>query len=118
MLRNTLVAITAATSVVLPAIALSAQSAVAGEDVGFTLTNGTTYTLAEFYASPTQIGNWENDILGTDSLPPGGQVYININDGRDVCNYDVLGVFSDGTSSTNYGIDFCSLDGGNYTFVE
>jgi hypothetical protein len=118
MFKRTFVTVLIATATALPVVSLSATRALAGDDVGFTLVNGTTYTLTNFYASPTGVNNWENDIMGSDTLPPGGKVYVNINDARDVCNYDVKGTFSDGNSAEQYQIDFCDLDGGTYTFTE
>jgi hypothetical protein len=117
-LRHVLLSAAAFVTVTVPVITLSSKSALAGEDVQFTLVNGTTYTLVSFFASPVSIDSWENDILGRDTLPPGESVSVIINDGRDVCHYDVRADFSDHTSTVKRNVDFCNLHGGSYTFTE
>lgn len=77
----------------LPIVSLTAYSALAQtESVTFTLTNKTSRTLEEFYASPPSKDDWEEDILGVDVLAPGESVEITIDDGREDCLYDFKGV--------------------------
>jgi len=66
------------------------------EDLVFMLDNKSSYDIHEFYASPTNVDDWEEDILGSDILPAGDAVRVTIADGRDVCNYDLRVVFGDG----------------------
>ncbi|MGF7006916.1 hypothetical protein [Aminobacter sp. BE322] len=81
------------------------------EDLVFTLTNGTSSVLTEFYVSPVGVGNWEDDILDVDMLAPGESVEITIADGRSVCDYDMRFEFDadsdlDTTEDTQ---DLCQL---------
>lgn len=64
--------------------------------VKFTLINATNRVLEEFYASPPQVDDWEEDILGVDVLNPGESVVITIEDGRSDCYYDFKGVLGPG----------------------
>lgn len=81
------------------------------EDLVFTLTNGTSSMLTEFYVSPVGVRNWEEDILDVDMLAPGESVEITIADGRSVCDYDMRFEFDadfdlDTTEDTQ---DLCEL---------
>ncbi|MEO5323634.1 hypothetical protein PV773_09940 [Mesorhizobium sp. CC13] len=59
------------------------------EDLVFTLTNGTSSALTEFYVSPVGVRDWEENILDVDMLAPGDSIEITIADGRSVCDYDM-----------------------------
>ena len=82
--------------------------------VTFTLTNGTGYTIMEFYAAPPSSGDWESDILGVDVLEPGESVEITIDDSREDCDYDFLAVFEDESELEHNEISVC--DGEEYTY--
>ncbi|MFO1350401.1 MAG: hypothetical protein U1F68_06860 [Gammaproteobacteria bacterium] len=82
--------------------------------VTFTLTNGTEATLTEFYASPPDTDDWEDDILGVEVLKPGESVKITINDGREDCHYDFKAVFKDGTTQEHDAVKIC--DGESYIY--
>lgn len=90
---------------------------IALRNLTFTLINATSYTLREFYASPSSSGNWEEDILGREVLPPGYSGNITIGDGRSTCVYDLLSVFSDGTMVTRWNVNLCALNNGTYTIT-
>ncbi len=86
-------------------------------DVSFILINKTGRVLQAFYASPANTRDWEDDILGVDVLLPGGSVEIQIQDGREDCNYDfqgMLGPSDDGSvgegSLIQSNIDICDLE--------
>lgn len=94
---------------------LASQTALA-EDLTFKVTNGSNTVLTEFYASPTGVNNWEEDILGVDVLNPGESADITIADGRGTCTYDLLSAFSDGDKVEEAGVNLC--DTGSYTIHE
>jgi hypothetical protein len=85
------------------------------QDLSFTLSNSTSYTVMEFYASPTDVADWEEDILGSDVLGAGESATVTIADGRSQCEYDLRYVFDDGTELTDQA-DLCSM--GSYTITE
>lgn len=80
----------------------------------FQLTNGQSKSLYYFYASPSNVDSWEEDILGSNTLSPNETGRISIDDNQASCSYDFKAVFSDGSSSIHYGIDVCDLS--RYTF--
>lgn len=83
------------------------------QDLVFMLDNQSSYDIVEFYASPSNVRSWEEDILGRDVLPSGEALRITIADGRSVCEYDLLVVFDDGDRMEDAAIDLCET--GSYT---
>jgi hypothetical protein len=97
------------------ALLLGGTSLAAAEDLVFMLDNRSSYDVYEFYASPTNVDNWEDDILGADILPSGEAVRITIADGRDACAYDLRIVFEDGDVLED-ATDLCET--GSYTVTD
>lgn len=117
MLCNLRTRAIATTLLALPLVAITAKSALA-EEMRFTLNNATSHTLVEFYASPSNVDNWEEDILGSDVLPAGESATVTIADSRSECEYDIKGVFDDGESVEHFQVNLCNLNGGVYRFNE
>ena len=83
------------------------------EDLVFMLDNKSSSAIHEFYASPVDVNEWEQDILGQDVLEAGNFARITIKDGRSVCNYDLKIVFADGEEMEEQAINLCET--GSYT---
>lgn len=98
-------AITLAMSLSLPALAA---------DRRVKLVNGTSSTMTKFQASNTGASDWEEDILGKDTLEPGQSVNINIDDGSGACKFDFLATFDDGETGQQNNVDVCKV--GTFTF--
>ena len=79
------------------------------------INNQTSFTIVEFYASNTGTTDWQEDILGSDVLPSGSSVSINIDDGSGYCKYDFLAVFDDGDQLVSADNNVCELDEFNFT---
>ena len=79
------------------------------------INNQTSYTIVEFYASNTGTNDWQEDILGSDVLPSGSSVSINIDDGSGYCKYDFLAVFDDGDQLVSANNNVCELDSFDFT---
>ena len=79
------------------------------------INNQTSYTIVEFYASNTGTSDWQEDILGSDVLPSGSSVSINIDDGSGYCKYDFLAVFDDGDQLVSANNNVCELDSFDFT---
>lgn len=98
-------------------LALMAASAPAfAEDLELTLSNESSYVVVEFYASPSDVGDWEEDILGTDVLGSDESVEVTIADGRTQCDYDLRFVFDDGDVVDRGGVDLCETE--SYTLTD
>lgn len=110
MSRNIIAAgLAALTLIALPAAAQA-------EDLTFTLTNSSSYNIANFYTSPANVDDWQEDVLGEDIMEAGTQASVTIADGSDECVYDMKFVFEDGSEFVREEIDLCSL--GEYTLSD
>ncbi|MBC5795230.1 hypothetical protein H5968_08720 [Sphaerospermopsis sp. LEGE 00249] len=107
----------AVTALVIPSV-LANTSKVLAEDITILLENKTRANMTEFYASPSGVKNWENDILGDDVLRSGKAIEINFNDERTTCIYDFQAKFADGDVVEKYDINICKLAGGSYEFYD
>jgi hypothetical protein len=76
----------------------------------FTVINGTAATtFTELYVAPSSSSDWEDDILGGDTLRPTER--INVHFGRfnpSTCMYDIKVVGKDGTTGELDNVDLCS----------
>ena len=107
----------AVTALVIPSV-LANTSKVLAEDITILLENKTRANMTEFYASPSGVKNWENDILGDNVLRSGKTIEINFNDERTTCIYDFQAKFADGDVVEKYDINICKLAGGSYEFYD
>jgi hypothetical protein len=79
------------------------------------INNVSSYTIVEFYASNTGTQNWQEDILGSNVLPAGSSVMVNVDDGTGYCKYDFLAVFDDGDQAVSADNNVCELAEFNFT---
>ncbi|MFA5122228.1 hypothetical protein [Zavarzinia sp.] len=94
------------------AVSVSAAPALA-EDLTFKLLNSTSVAVTEFYLSPTNVNDWEENLLGDDTLSAGTSTSVTVADGRKTCTYDIKSVFKDGDVVEDRGVNLCEL--GSYT---
>lgn len=79
------------------------------DDLNFLFENNSSYIIIELYASPSNVDQWEEDILGRDILESGESARITIRDGRRTCEYDLKIVFDDGDEVTDT-TDLCETE--------
>jgi hypothetical protein len=90
---------------------VGALPAAAGDVVEFTLINASSQALHYFYAAPSTMAEWGNDLLGEDgTLEPGEQGTVTIGDGSDECEYDFRFESGKGAVLEVSQIDICSLN--------
>ena len=87
--------------------ALLLPAATSADERNFVLQNATGRTISELYISPTNVNEWEEDVLGVDQLADEGEVKINFSDDLDECVYDLKIVHDDGDSAIWTGINLC-----------
>jgi hypothetical protein len=85
------------------------------------VTNNTSYTMTQFYASSSDSSSWDttNNLFAGQSLGPGQQTTIIINgsgDGDDECNYDLMAVLY-GTTQAAYSYSVNACSGGNWSIT-
>jgi hypothetical protein len=89
--------------------AVSAFTAASAANRHVDIVNETGKTLTEFYASATGTDDWEEDILGEDTLANGEVFDIDIDDGTGACKFDFKAVFTDGSSHVRRAVDVCRI---------
>jgi len=100
-MRILMMAAVAAATLLLPGMAQ------AQDQRNFVLINGTGRTISELYISPTNVNNWEEDVLGVDTLPEMEKTAIHFADEVDECVYDLKIVHDDGDAAIWTGINLC-----------
>jgi hypothetical protein len=96
-------------------LALTLALPAAAEDLTMTIVNTSSKGLAQFFTSPTEVDEWEEDVFGDGVLPSGNQVDVTIADGRTQCVYDLKFVMDDGQEITGTQ-DLC--EGATFTLSD
>jgi hypothetical protein len=102
---KTIAAVVAAASfaVLVPTIASAAPQ-------DFTLDNETGYAIKNLYISPTTTNDWQEDVLGQDTLDNGGSVNIHFPGGRgETCEWDLKIAYNDDSSHEWTAVNLCSI---------
>lgn len=76
-------------------------------DQDFVLMNETGVTIDELYISPVSTNEWEEDVLGVDTLPSGEDVTITFPHDADECQWDMKIKDENGNEFVWQGIDLC-----------
>jgi hypothetical protein len=98
-------------------------AAIAGNPRTVVVTNNTSYTMTEFFASPSSSdSDWDttNNLFTGQTLAPGQQTTITIdsgNDGDHHCHYDLMAVLYGTTQAAyTYSVDTCG-GGGSWSIT-
>jgi hypothetical protein len=89
-------------------------AAVADANKKVKIINETRHAMVQFHASRVGTNDWEEDILGQDTLGVGNSVVVNFGT-DDYCLYDFLGVFDDGDKVEKRRINVCEIDSFRFT---
>jgi hypothetical protein len=80
-------------------------------DQDFTLINQTGYEIDRVYVSAASTSDWEEDILGQDSLGDGEHVNIRFSRGTKGCKFDLKVVYTEDDSEAVWDdIDLCTVE--------
>lgn len=74
----------------------------------FELVNRTGIEIHELYISPADSDDWEEDVLGVDTLPPGESVTVTFK-GHDACKWDLMVKDDEGGSVEWSGLNLCKI---------
>ncbi|MBF0272574.1 MAG: argininosuccinate lyase [Magnetococcales bacterium] len=97
-------------AVLLSSQLLLAGSVLAGPNQDFTLINKTGYVIDKVFVSPSHSEDWEEDVLGRDTMPDGETVPIHFSRGTTTCEWDLKVVYEiDNSSAVWHDIDLCSV---------
>ncbi|MEI9989449.1 MAG: hypothetical protein WDM86_05360 [Rhizomicrobium sp.] len=75
----------------------------------FNLVNNTGYTIKEVYVSPVSTNDWEEDVLGQDTLDDGSSVLIRFPHHAGGCNWDLKVVYDDDTDAHWSNFNLCTI---------
>ena len=92
-------------------------SAVADSSKMVQVTNSTSYSLYEFYASPSVNSAWDTstNLLSGQTLDPGQSTNITISDGTTQCRYDLMGVlWGSAEYAYTYYVNTCDGDSAHW----
>ena len=97
-------------------------AAIASSVKSVVVTNNTSYTMTQFYASSSDASGWDttNNLFAGQSLAPGQQATINIGStsggGEDACDFDLMAVLYGATQAAyTYHVDAC--DAGTWSIT-
>jgi len=91
------------------ALAGSAKAQEAKQD--FDLVNKTGYEINHVYVSPSKSDDWEEDVLGKDTLDDGDAWEIKFSRADKSCKWDLKVVYSvDSSSAVWSSIDLCTVE--------
>ncbi len=104
-MRTLLVAAVAVTlAVAVPAVAQDAKQ-------DFKLVNKTGYELKALYVSPSKSDDWQDDVLGQDTLGDGQTVNVHFNPKTHTCDWDLKVTYSDDDSSAVWHkVNLCTVE--------
>lgn len=93
------------------ALAFAAPAGAQEAKQDFSLVNKTGYELKALYVSPSKSDDWEEDVLGQDTLDDGQAVNIHFNPKTKTCKWDLKVTYSDDDSSAVWhDIDLCKVE--------
>ena len=99
-----------AAAILVAAVAmLSPTAASAAARQNFELVNNTGYTIQNVYVSPTRINDWQEDVLGQDTLEDEQSVAIRFHRSETSCLWDLKVVYEDDTSAYWTKFDLCTI---------
>ena len=79
-------------------------------DVNFDTVNNSARAISNFYTSPADTTDWQEDVLGEDTIEPGATDQITISTEGDQCLYDMRFIMEDKAELIQKGIDVCKID--------
>lgn len=93
----------------LPAVLLSANSALADQR-DFTVHNYTSQDIYYLYVSSSDSGAWGEDVLGENTvLSSGDSVFVYFDNSSSSCFYDVKAIAEDGSEVEDYQVNLCEI---------
>jgi hypothetical protein len=95
-----------AVAVSVPATAYAAND---GKNRRVTVENLSSQSIYYLYASPQTSGDWEEDLLGSGTIPSGSSKVANIDNGTNECIYDLKVKMADGKEYIQWKVNVCAV---------
>ncbi len=91
-------------------VSMAASVGVASADIqDFYVRNNSGDYVWYIYVSPTYADSWEEDVLGSDVLPPKSEILIEMSGYGRQCDFDVKVEDEYGNSEEYFNVDLCTV---------
>ncbi len=80
-----------------------------GKNRRVTVDNVASQSIYYLYASPATSTTWEEDLLGSGTIPAGSTKVANIDNGTNECYYDLKVVMADGREHIQRRVNVCAV---------
>ena len=87
----------------------AASAATDGKNRNVTVENLSSQSIYYLYASPVTSDTWEEDLLGSGTIPAGNSKVANIDNGTNECIYDLKVKLADGKEYVQRRINICAV---------
>ena len=105
---NKVLTMLAATAVAV-SIPTASWAATDGKNRRVTVDNVASQSIYYLYASPATSTTWEEDLLGSGTIPAGTTKVANIDNGTNECYYDLKVVMADGKEHIQRRVNVCTV---------
>ena len=105
-MKNAFALMTAAAVAV--SVPVAAFAATDGKNRRVTVENVANQSIYYLYASPATMTTWEEDLLGSGTIPAGQSKVANIDNGTNECVYDLKVVMADGKEHIQRRVNVCN----------
>lgn len=89
---------------------ISSSSVKAEGAQDFTVVNATGVTIDSLYISKVTVNDWEEDVLGVDTLPDGESVEINFSPDEEECKWDIMIKDTEGNAIYWRDVNLCEIE--------
>ena len=86
-----------------------AWAATDGKDRRVTVENVANQAIYYLYASPATSTTWEEDLLGSATIPSGESLVADVDNGTNECYYDLKVVMADGKEHIQRRVNVCAV---------
>ncbi len=91
-------------------LAFSSTPLKAEGDQDFTVVNATGVVIDSLYISRATVNDWEEDVLGVETLPDGESVAISFAGDEEECKWDIMIKDTEGTAVYWRDINLCDIE--------
>jgi hypothetical protein len=98
-----------AAAAVAVSVPMTANAANDGKNRRVTVENLSSQSIYYLYASPQTSSDWEEDLLGSGTIPSGSSKVANIDNGTNECIYDLKVKLADGKEYIQWKVNVCAV---------
>jgi len=80
------------------------------------IVNDSKHVITAFYGTNVAVREWQDSLLGSDTLKPGASIVLDFEDGSGYCRFRFRAVFDDGVEVLRQSVNVCEV--GTYRYTE